>query len=113
MSNQFGGVGIKDGAKVAKSPDVILAGLAYQIKSNQIGLLYSNEQIKLIKLNTQYHNSIMCLHIPFCRTHHRLLTFEPQAVRIWNDLPAEIKQLPLNKFKKVLKNRIFDFHGNN
>ena len=30
-----------------------------QIKSNQIGLLYSNEQIKLNKLNTQYHNSII------------------------------------------------------
>ena len=30
MSNQFGGAGIKDGANVAKSPDVVLAGLAYQ-----------------------------------------------------------------------------------
>ena len=29
--------------------------------------------------------------------------YELQAVRIWNDLPAEIKKLPLNKFKKVLK----------
>jgi len=30
VSNQFGGVGIKDGANVAKNPDVVLAGLAYQ-----------------------------------------------------------------------------------
>ena len=30
VSNQFGVVGIKDGANVAKSPDVVLAGLAYQ-----------------------------------------------------------------------------------
>ena len=30
MSNQFGGVGIEDGLNVAKSPDVVLAGLAYQ-----------------------------------------------------------------------------------
>ena len=27
VSNQFGGVSIKDGANVAKSPDVVLAGL--------------------------------------------------------------------------------------
>ena len=30
VSNQLGGVGIKDGANVAKSPDVVLAGLSYQ-----------------------------------------------------------------------------------
>ena len=30
VSNQFGVVGIKNGANVAKSPDVVLAGLAYQ-----------------------------------------------------------------------------------
>ena len=31
MSNQSGGVGIEDGTNVAKSSDVVLTGLAYQI----------------------------------------------------------------------------------
>ena len=31
VTNQFGGIGIEDGANVAKSPDVVLAGLAYQV----------------------------------------------------------------------------------
>ena len=31
VCNQSGGVGVEDGANVAKSPDVVLAGLAYNI----------------------------------------------------------------------------------
>ena len=31
MSNQSGGVGIEDGTNVAKSSDVVLTGLAYQV----------------------------------------------------------------------------------
>ena len=48
-------------------------------------------------------NFCNCSHIPYSIG----LTFEPQAVRIWNDLPAEITNLPLNKFKKCLKSHLW------
>ena len=52
------------------------------------------------------------LHIPLCNTASGQRSFRFRAVRLWNNLDNELKQLPLDTFKKKIKANMFDHYFN-
>ena len=52
------------------------------------------------------------LHIPLCNTLSGQRSFRFRAVKLWNNLDNELKQLPFGTFKKKIKTNMIDHYFN-
>ena len=70
----------------------------------------------LFNKRAQLHDCVIrnkeSLHIPLCNTVSGQRSFRFRAVKLWNNLDNELKQLPFGTFKKKIKTNMFDHYFN-
>ena len=67
---------------------------------------------KRAQIHDRVTGNIELLHIPLCNTASGQRSFRFRAVRLWNNLDNELKQLPFDTFKKKIKANMFDHYFN-